>query len=113
MSLEALRGLSERLRAFVVEMPYERGPILSFIKAAADGIPPGSRVLDVGAGDAPYAELFDHVEYITSDWEASVHEGARAADVIAPAEALPLTTPTSTSSCAPRCSSTCRAHSAF
>ena len=40
-------------------------------------------MLDVGAGDAPYRELFHHTEYRTTDWEASPHEGARAADIIA------------------------------
>src|SRR5437660_387104 len=51
---------------------------------------PGTSVLDVGAGDAPYREMFKHVRYVTTDWAQSEHPGARAADVVAPADALPL-----------------------
>lgn len=83
-------GLSEELRAFVQEMPYERTSILTFVRQAADSLPPGTLVLDIGAGDAPYRELFDHCDYRTSDWSGSAHEWAAAADVIASAEALPL-----------------------
>jgi SAM-dependent methyltransferase len=56
----------------------------------ARSTPAGARVLDLGAGDAPYRELFPHVEYTTSDWESSLHEGAAQADLIAPADALPV-----------------------
>jgi SAM-dependent methyltransferase len=83
-------GLSEGLRKFTEEAPWERGPILDFVMRAADSTKPGSRVLDVGAGDAPYRELFEHVEYVTTDWEQSPHEDAQAADVIAPGDDLPL-----------------------
>jgi len=83
-------GISERLRAFVEEMPYERRPIFGFVRRVADSLPAGTVVVDVGAGDAPYRELFAHCEYRTSDWEASVHEGAREADYVAPADSLPL-----------------------
>ena len=58
-------------------MPWERESILAFVTAAARATPPGARVLDVGAGDAPYRELFAHAEYLTADWEHSPHEGAR------------------------------------
>lgn len=50
-------GLSEELRSFVREMPHERTSILAFVREAADSLAPGARVLDVGAGDAPYGEL--------------------------------------------------------
>ncbi|HEY2435965.1 MAG TPA: methyltransferase domain-containing protein [Solirubrobacteraceae bacterium] len=83
-------GISERLRTFVEGMPYERRSILAFVRQVADSLSPGAVVLDVGAGDAPYRELFDHCEYRTTDWEGSVHEGAREADYISPADALPL-----------------------
>jgi SAM-dependent methyltransferase len=85
-----LRGRSEALREFVSEMPWERESIAAFVAEAARALPPGARVLDVGAGDAPYRELFEHVDYRTSDWEASPHEGARRADVIGSADTLPL-----------------------
>ena len=71
-------------------MPNERRPILDFVAEVAAKTAPGTSVLDVGAGDAPYRELFKHVRYVTTDWAQSEHPGARAADVVAPADALPL-----------------------
>jgi SAM-dependent methyltransferase len=82
--------VSERLLEFAAEAPWERGPILAFMRYAAGRIPPGARVLDVGAGDAPYAELFAHADYVTLDWESSVHEGARSASIQASADDLPV-----------------------
>jgi SAM-dependent methyltransferase len=68
--LEA-RGVSERLRRFVDEAPYEREPIVEFVVAAAEATAPGARVLDVGAGGAPYRELFEHARYATANWDSS------------------------------------------
>jgi SAM-dependent methyltransferase len=82
--------VSEGLWAFIEEMPYERRSIFAFVREVADCLPPGAVVLDVGAGDAPYRELFAHCDYVTNDWEGSVHDGARDADVVASADALPL-----------------------
>jgi SAM-dependent methyltransferase len=84
------RGVSERLRQFVEEAPYERGPIFEFVAAAAETTRPGARVLDVGAGSAPYRELFEHAEYMTADWEQSVHVEGGPPDMTASAEALPI-----------------------
>jgi len=83
-------GVSEGLRAFVSEVPFERRPILDFMRRAARELPPGARVIDVGAGDAPYRELFDHHQYLTSDWEHSLHEELPAVDIQAPATSLPV-----------------------
>jgi SAM-dependent methyltransferase len=83
-------GVSETLRAFVAEMPFERGPIAAFLQRAALSVAPGARVADIGAGDAPYRELFEHTDYVTVDWEASPHEGAHEASVIASADDIPL-----------------------
>lgn len=83
-------GVSESLRTFVEEMPYERRSILGFVREVADSLPPGTVVVDLGAGDAPYRELFSHCDYLTTDWEGSVHERASDVDVLAPADALPL-----------------------
>jgi SAM-dependent methyltransferase len=49
--------VSERLREFVA--------------AAAEATAPEARVLDVGAGGAPYGELFEHADYATADWDNS------------------------------------------
>jgi ubiquinone/menaquinone biosynthesis C-methylase UbiE len=83
-------GLSEQLRKFVAEQPWERATIVSFLQVAANSLPPGAEVLDVGAGDAPYRELFAHTDYRTHDWTASVHEGAIEADYVGSANALPI-----------------------
>jgi SAM-dependent methyltransferase len=85
-----LGELSDRLRAFTEELPIERRSILEFVASCARELPPGTTVLDAGAGDAPYRELFAHCEYRTTDWEESVHPGARRADIIAPLDALPI-----------------------
>ena len=62
--------MSERLREFVL--------------AAAEATAPGARVLDVGAGGAPYGELFEHVDYATADWDSSgaLRVEERAFDVV-------------------------------
>jgi SAM-dependent methyltransferase len=84
------RGISEALRRFSAELPYEREPILDFVSRVAAETEPGISVLDIGAGDAPYRELFEHTRYVTTDWAQSLHPGARGADVVAPADAVPL-----------------------
>lgn len=71
-------------------MPYERRPILDFVIEVSRATAPGTRVLDLGAGDSPYRELFAHTEYITSDWGESAHSGARNVDLLAPADAIPV-----------------------
>jgi SAM-dependent methyltransferase len=83
-------GLSEPLRKFVAEFPYERESILAFVMRAAKEVPAGARMADVGAGDAPFRELFAHTQYATLDWGQSPHEGARAVDIVASADAIPV-----------------------
>jgi SAM-dependent methyltransferase len=82
------QGVSEELRSFVEGMPHERRSIFSFVSQIADALPSDAVVLDVGAGDAPYRELFAHCDYRTCDWENSVH--ALQVDFIASADALPV-----------------------
>ena len=84
------RGHSEGLRLFVESLPHERGPILAFVERVAAGTRAGADVLDVGAGDAPYRELFSHASYRTLDWDGSPHEQAGASDIVARGEAIPL-----------------------
>jgi SAM-dependent methyltransferase len=67
-----------------------RGPIARAVAATAAALPPGSRVLDAGAGDAPYRALFAHCDYRTQDWPGSVHAGAGVADVVADLHELPV-----------------------
>jgi SAM-dependent methyltransferase len=85
-----LASVSPQLRAFTQEALLERHSILEFVARCARELEPGTRVLDAGAGEAPYRELFEHCEYRTSDWSESVHPGARRADVIASLADLPL-----------------------
>jgi SAM-dependent methyltransferase len=82
--------LSPALRAFLAEAPHERRHILDFVRRAAATVPRGADVLDAGAGDAPYRELFAAHCYRTQDWTASVHPGARAADVVGSLEDIPV-----------------------
>lgn len=84
------RGVSRDLFAFIEELPWERRPILDFVQRSAASLRPGVRLLDIGSGDAPYRELFDHVEYVTHDWENSIHEGAQGADLVSSADAIPV-----------------------
>jgi SAM-dependent methyltransferase len=83
-------GLSESLRTFVAEMEYERRSILELMLQASREVAPAAAVVDVGAGDAPYRELFEHARYTAIDWEHSPHEGADSADVVASADRIPL-----------------------
>ena len=84
------RPLPPSIERFVSDFPWERGTIAAFVADVAAALPAGSRVLDVGAGEQPYRELFDHVEYVTTDWENSCHPGARRVDVVCAADAIPL-----------------------
>jgi SAM-dependent methyltransferase len=86
----AAQTISPQLDQFVNQFPWERRSILELMLRAARELPAGARVLDVGAGEAPYAELFQHLEYQTSDWANSVHAGARRADYIGSADDLPV-----------------------
>jgi glycosyltransferase involved in cell wall biosynthesis/SAM-dependent methyltransferase len=78
------------LADFNHDAPFVRDGIASFIAQAAERIRPGARVVDIGAGDAPYRHLFQHVDYVTVDWEQSPHDGARLSDIIASADSIPL-----------------------
>lgn len=88
--LAARASYSDSLRAFIDEAPLERAPIAEFVAQAAASLPIGARIADVGAGEAPYRELFSHVEYITVDHMESLHGDAPDFDVVASAEAIPL-----------------------
>jgi SAM-dependent methyltransferase len=85
-----LASVSPRLRTFTEELSLERRSILEFVARCAGELERGARVLDAGAGNAPYRELFGHCDYVTTDWTRSVHTGARSADVIASLADLPL-----------------------
>lgn len=81
---------SPELLRFTAEAPHERESILEFALRVARELPPGSLLIDVGAGNSPYRELFGHLSYESADWENSPHPGARAVDHIGPAHDLPV-----------------------
>jgi SAM-dependent methyltransferase len=83
-----LRGRSERLRSFVLEAPLERASIFEFVARQALALAPGARVIDIGAGDAPYRELFELQEYRTLDYEQTLHSGD--VDIVGTADAIPV-----------------------
>lgn len=74
--------LPASVRSFVDASPIQRAPIAEAVLREAEALPAGSRVLDAGAGEAPYRPLFAHCDYVTQDWPGTVHEGAREADVV-------------------------------
>jgi len=83
-------ALSPAIRSHLEELPLVRRSILQTVSRFAASLPAGATVLDAGAGDAPYAELFAHCDYMTADWPNSVHSGARKADIVASLESLPV-----------------------
>lgn len=84
------RVYSSVLQDFIGEAPLERRSIVEFVARAAATLPVGSRVADVGAGAAPYGELFAHTKYTTVDWANSLHTGSRPLDIVAPADDIPV-----------------------
>jgi SAM-dependent methyltransferase len=70
--------------------PLVREGISAFVAQAAGHLAAGARVIDIGAGDAPYRAFFGHLDYVTVDWQHSVHPGAKQSDILASADALPL-----------------------
>jgi SAM-dependent methyltransferase len=83
----SLSGRSERLRGFIETAPLERASIYRFIAEQARALPAHTRVLDVGAGEAPYRELFDEHVYVTLDRAETQHSGE--VDLHGDAESIP------------------------
>jgi SAM-dependent methyltransferase len=80
---------SVELCSFVAQAPVHRRAIYAEVARAASALASGSRVLDAGAGDAPYRPLFAHCSYVTQDWPESVHAGGARADIVADLHRLP------------------------
>lgn len=82
--------MSSQLQRFIAEAPHTRTEIAAAVTDFAASLPAGTRVLDAGAGEAPYRELFAQCSYRTHDWPGSPHSGAAQADVIADIAQLSL-----------------------
>jgi SAM-dependent methyltransferase len=81
---------------------FARSALLNFnqvlrdrwVRAQARAVPAGSRVLDLGAGSAPYRKDFAHCDYRTHDFaqlepRQLLHGGYAAIDIVADATAIP------------------------
>ncbi len=86
-STASLQGRSERLREFIETAPLERESIYRFVAEQARAIKRQSRVLDIGAGEAPYRELFSEHTYVTLDYDDTPHSGE--VDLRGAADAIP------------------------
>lgn len=62
-----MRTLTTDFRAVRKLDDLGRWHINSFVERAASGLPGGTRVLDAGAGEAAYRELFGHCRYVATD----------------------------------------------
>jgi SAM-dependent methyltransferase len=82
--------MSSQLQRFIAEAPHTRTEIAAAVTAFAHSLPEGTRLLDAGAGEAPYRDLFAQCDYRTHDWPGSPHTGAAKADVIADIAELPI-----------------------
>jgi SAM-dependent methyltransferase len=61
-----------------------------FLERAGEAIEPGRRVLDAGAGDAPYRKLFSHAEYETADFLAVKGKKYREPDYVCDLAKIPV-----------------------
>lgn len=66
-----------------------------WIAEQAERVPPGARVLDVGAGSAPYRRLFAHCAYRTQDFaqlrdDQLRHGGYAPIDIVSEAHVIPV-----------------------
>jgi ubiquinone/menaquinone biosynthesis C-methylase UbiE len=68
----------------------------AFVQNFANSLPPGSKVLDAGAGSCPYRNFFSHCQYITQDFAQLQSQQLRSGngygiiDVISDITAIPL-----------------------
>ena len=61
-----------------------------FLTRASKDVRPGERVLDAGAGRAPYRKLFRHAEYETADFMAMKSMKYRQPDYVCDLAAIPV-----------------------
>ena len=81
--------LSKQLSDFLAQAPLMREPHIPFLRDVGGTLPPGSIVIDVGSGSAPYRELFQGLEYRTYDRAESIYSPEHPTDGIGSATDLP------------------------
>jgi SAM-dependent methyltransferase len=62
-----VRRLTSDFRAFRKLDDLGRWHVTGFVERVASALPAGTRVLDAGAGEAAYKELFRHCRYVATD----------------------------------------------
>jgi hypothetical protein len=83
-------GLSNALLDFIAQEPAVRSSIASFLLVAAKWTEKSATLIDIGAGSAPFREMFDVAEYITVDWNENAPISPSRIDIRSPADAIPL-----------------------
>lgn len=66
--------LTESTKRFVMMAPLSRLTILGLVLYASRQLKSGMSLLDVGAGDCPYKDIFTHVTYKSADFGETGHE---------------------------------------
>jgi SAM-dependent methyltransferase len=82
----AYGGFSRSLQRWIWKSPHQRYGIVQVLHQFSRQLREGSRVLDAGAGSAPYRELFRHCRYTTSDHV----QRTPPVDLVCPVDAIPL-----------------------
>lgn len=90
--LKALKNplVSRETSEFVLKEPFYRLTILAFLLFASKLIGKNKNIIDVGAGEAPYKELFVGNKYYTSDFSQNIYHTKNKNDFICPADKIPV-----------------------
>lgn len=82
--------VTQRARRFVKAAPLTRLPVLGLVIYASKQLKSGASVLDVGAGDCPYKDIFANHVYKSTDFAKTGYHRFSEIDYICPAEAIPV-----------------------
>ena len=82
--------ISNNLKNFIYEGTFFRITILGTIIYAIKNIKKGSFILDVGAGDSPYKELFTNYKYKSTDFSNTKYHKYKNIDYICSTDNIPI-----------------------
>jgi len=68
----------------------EQATIEDFVRDASSMTPPGAKLLDAGAGDAPYRKYFSHTDYVAVDDASTPYHAFGSVDVVCDLTQLPM-----------------------